>query len=305
MNKEQDVLARALGLASLGLGVPMVSRPDIVNRTAGVHTGRTQRIVTTVVGAREMAAAAALLVRPHPAWLWGRVAGDVMDLGMLGGAMRKGSRRTMAATALVAGITALDTYAAITRTRRSGDVEVRGVVTVGRPAREVYDYWHRLENLSTFMAHVEEVRVTGPSSSHWRVTGPFSQRAGGSVEWDAETTEDIPGEVIAWRSTADAAVHNEGEVRFRPAPGDRGTEVHVRISYSMPLGKLGWLVARTAGEAPEQQLDDDLRRFKQVMETGEVVRSDGAPGGKRARREFPQHAARPLAQDEIAQEVRA
>jgi uncharacterized membrane protein len=90
-------------------------------------------------------------------------------------------------------------------------------------------------------------------------------------------------------------------VRFTPAPGDRGTEVHVTLRYDMPGGKAGELVARYLGEDPRQQLDDDLRRFKQMVETGEVVRSDGAPEGKRARHEFPQHPARPLSSDELAE----
>jgi uncharacterized membrane protein len=103
----------------------------------------------------------------------------------------------------------------------------------------------------------------------------------------------------------DAGIRNEGAVRFVPAPGGRGTEVHVTLRYEMPGGKLGQAVARYFGEDPHQQLDDDLRRFKQVAETGEVVRSEGAPGGKRARQEFPQHPAQPLTRDEIAQEVQA
>jgi uncharacterized membrane protein len=124
------------------------------------------------------------------------------------------------------------------------------------------------------------------------------------VEWDAQITEDVPGERIAWRTVDDPAVGNEGSVRFTPAPGGRGTEVHVRLRYSMPGGRLGQAVARYFGEDPHQQLDDDLRRFKQIAETGEVVRSEGAPGGKRARREFPQHPARPLSAEEL-KEVRS
>jgi uncharacterized membrane protein len=102
-----------------------------------------------------------------------------------------------------------------------------------------------------------------------------------------------------------ADVANEGAVEFVPAPGNRGTEVHVDISYKMPAGKLGEAVARYFGEDPHQQLDDDLRRLKQLLETGEVIRSEGAPGGKRARKEFPQHPAQPLTDDEFAKEVRA
>ena len=180
-------------------------------------------------------------------------------------------------------------------------MDTTATTTVGLSEQEVYEMWRHLDNLPKFMAHLEEVRPDGNGRSHWRAGGPF----GRTVEWDAEITEDVPGQRIAWRSVGSAGIHNEGSVQFAPAPGGRGTEVHVKLRYEMPGGKLGEAVARYFGENPRQQLDDDLRRFKQVAETGEVVRSEGAPGGKRARREFPQHPARPLTSDELAQEVQA
>ena len=168
--------------------------------------------------------------------------------------------------------------------------------TVGKSPQEVYDYWRRLDNLPEFMAHVDEVAVQSDSHSHWRVSAPF----GKTVEWDAEIVDDEPGRLLSWRSVEGADIANAGAVRFVTAPKDQGTEVHVSISYDVPGGKLGEALARWAGEDPHQQLDDDLRRFKQVMETGEVVRSEGAPWGKRARQEFPQHAAAPLTEQELA-----
>jgi uncharacterized membrane protein len=154
------------------------------------------------------------------------------------------------------------------------------------------------------MAHLDSVTTTGPQTSHWRASAPF----GKTVEWDAQITTDIPGECLGWQSLDGSAVRNEGEVRFTPAPGGRGaepdTEVHVKLRYSLPAGKLGTALARYFGEDPRQQLDDDLRRFKQVLETGEVIRSEGAPWGKRARHEFPQHPARPLTDQELT-EVRS
>ena len=252
----------------------------------------------TAVGVRELAAAAGLLGWRHPAWLWARVGGDAMDLGLLGQALKnhdgRGLARTATATALVAGITAVDLYAAVTRSR-SRAVALTAATTLSVSPREAYDLWRRLEDLPSFMAHLDEVRTTGPTTSHWRASAPF----GRTVEWDAHITDDVPGERIAWRSAGRAAVSSEGEVRFEPAPGGRGTEVRVRMRYAMPGGRLGEAAARYFGEDPRQQLDDDLRRFKQVAETGEVVRSEGAPGGKRARREFPQHPARPLSAAEL------
>jgi uncharacterized membrane protein len=179
-------------------------------------------------------------------------------------------------------------------------MKLTSTTTVLRPLEEVYAFWRDLSRLPTFMVHLDEVREAGPGRSHWRASAPFGQ----SVEWEAETTLDEPGKGIGWRSVGDADIQNSGEVLFVPAPGNRGTEVRVTLSYDVPAGPLGRAVAKYFGEEPHQQLDDDLRRFKQVLETGEVVRSDGAPGGKRARQEFPQHPARPLSDDELA-EVRS
>ena len=117
------------------------------------------------------------------------------------------------------------------------------------------------------------------------------------------TTGDVAAERIAWASVEGADVDTSGEVLFVPAPGGRGTEVRVTLRYDMPAGPLGRAVAKYFGDDPSQALDDDLRRFKQVMETGEVVRSEGAPWGKRARKEFPQRPARPLSDEEL-QELR-
>ena len=174
-------------------------------------------------------------------------------------------------------------------------MELTSTTTVTRPPEEVYAFWQQLDRLPTFMAHLDEVRATDARRSHWKASAPF----GRTVEWDAETTEDVPGERIAWRSLDGADVPNSGQVRFKPAPGGRGTEVYVLLSYEMPGGALGKAAAKYFGEEPSQQLDDDLRRFKQVLETGEVVRSDGAPRGKQAREEFPQHPAQPLTDEEL------
>ncbi len=154
-------------------------------------------------------------------------------------------------------------------------IRVRKSITVNRPADEVYGFWRNFENLPRFMHHLESVQVTGAGRSHWKAKAP----AGTSVEWDAETTEDRPNELIAWRSVEGADVSNAGEVRFVPAPGGRGTEIHVDLRYDPPAGKLGALVAKLFGEEPNQQVDGDLRRFKQVLEIGEVLYSDASIAG--------------------------
>jgi uncharacterized membrane protein len=178
-------------------------------------------------------------------------------------------------------------------------MELTATTTVNKPPEEVYGFWNRLENLATFMAHLDDVRVTGPTSSHWSASAPFDT----VVEWNVVTTGDVTAERIAWASVAGADVDTSGEVLLVPAPGGRGTEVHVTLRFDTPAGALGRAVAKYFGEDPSQALDDDLRRFKQVMETGEVVRSEGALWGKRARKEFPQRPARPLSDQEL-QELR-
>ena len=180
-------------------------------------------------------------------------------------------------------------------------MDLTAATTVRKPVPEVYAFWRRLENLPTFMTHLDEVRPTGERTSHWVAGAPF----GRTVEWDAEITEEVPDQRIEWRSTPGADVANAGKVWFTPAPDKVSTEVHVLLVYDIPGGALGKAVAEYFGEEPHQQLDDDLRRFKQVLETGEVVRSDGAPWGKRARGEFPQHPAQPLSADELEKGVPA
>lgn len=167
-------------------------------------------------------------------------------------------------------------------------IHVSKSVTINRPRAEVYEFWRKLENLPRFMIHLQEVTYTAPQQSHWVVKGP----AGTTVEWDAEITDDQPQRLLAWRSLDGATVPNRGRVTFADAPADRGTEVRVELSYD-PGGALGAAVARLFGEDPPQQLRDDLRRFKQVLETGEVVLSDGSVDGA-GQGASRQQAAQPL-----------
>jgi uncharacterized membrane protein len=153
-------------------------------------------------------------------------------------------------------------------------VHVSKTVTIKQSPEAVYQFWRQLDNLPQFMQHIEAVRVTDPRHSHWVAKAP-----GGTIEWDAEITDDVPNERLAWQSVHGAEIENRGIVRFRPAPADRGTEVQVDVYYDAPGGTIGTVVAKWFGEEPQQQVRDDLRRFKQVMETGEVVRSEGSLDG--------------------------
>src|SRR5688500_4745294 len=138
-----------------------------------------------------------------------------------------------------------------------------------QPRERLYEFWRDFENLPRFMQHLELVEDLGGGRSHWVAKAPM----GRTVEWDAEILQDVPNELIAWRSLPGSDVHNSGVVRFRDAPDDRGTEISVEIQYDMPGGSLGVALATLFGEDPGQQLDDDLRRFKQVVEPREEVLS--------------------------------
>ena len=151
-------------------------------------------------------------------------------------------------------------------------MDARTAITINAPADDLYRRWRDFEQLPTFMDHLKSVTTTGEGRSHWVAKAP----AGTSVEWDAEIVEDVPDRRIAWRSLAGATVENSGSVRFEPAPGDQGTEVYVEIDYRPRGGALGTVVAKLFGEEPNRQIGDDLRRFKQIVETGEIAVSVSA-----------------------------
>ena len=149
------------------------------------------------------------------------------------------------------------------------------VVTVNKPADELYRYWRNFANLPRFMHHLDAVQELGEGRSHWQAKAPLGQ----TVEWDATIVNEVENELIAWQSVEGAQVSNAGSVRFTPAPADRGTEVRVTLSYEPPAGKAGVVVAKMLGEEPGRQVSDDLRRFKQLIETGELPTNDRQPMG--------------------------
>ena len=289
-------LARGLGMFSLGLGSAELAAPGAVARLAGVRgDGPGVQRVTSLYGARELAQGAGILTgRGTAGWVWSRVAGDVVDIATLAvGASRKGAAPTRLGVSLaaLAGVTVADVVTARALSGH-GRVERRATaaITVNRPRPEVYRHWRGLERLPEFMAHLRSVSTDASGRSRWEATGP----AGSTVSWEAELVEDREDEVISWRSVEGADVENTGSVRFRDAPGGRGTEVVVDLRYRPPGGHAGAAVAALLGEEPNQQLRDDLRRFKQVIEIGEVVRSEGSPSGQSTRQQLAQRPAQPI-----------
>ena len=306
-NGSIEKTAYGLGWFSIGLGLAEVLAPNGLADFIGV---RRHPVLFRFLGAREIAAGVGILTKRKPeGWMWSRVIGDIMDLSLLGAAL--GSDRTErdragAATAAVIGVTALDIYTAQelsrqTSTRQERDIHVVRSVTVDKEPDECYRYWRDFENLSRFMSHLESVRVSGGGRSHWIARAP----GGRTVEWDAEIVNDQPGSRIGWQSVEPADVENHGSVSFDRAPGGRGTVVRVDMHFTAPGGALAAKIAKMFGAVPAEQIAGDLRRFKQILETGAVVKSDASihrgmhaaqPSSERGEREVrqPQTARREL-----------
>ncbi|HSL28170.1 MAG TPA: SRPBCC family protein [Anaerolineales bacterium] len=155
---------------------------------------------------------------------------------------------------------------------------VERAVTVRRPRAELYAMWRNFENLPRFMHYLDSVRVDDADSgrSHWVAKGPLGRQ----VEWDAEVIEERENELLVWKSLPGSLVESMGRVEFVDAPGGRGTVVHISMQYNPPAGSLGAAFAKLFGKEPGLQIKEDLRRFKQIMETGEVPTIEGQPSGR-------------------------
>lgn len=190
------------------------------------------------------------------------------------------TRRSIPGLALAAAGIGL-IYRAFLRPRSTGhpvddDITVRRAITVNYPVEDLFAFWRDFRNLPRFMHHLLSVRVLDERRSHWEAKGPAGSRA----SWDAEIIDERPNELIVWRSLPDSEVPNDGSVRFAQAAAGRGTEVTVTLAYRPPFGSVGAAFAKLLGEEPDQQVREDLRRFKAMMEAGEVPTVDGQPSGR-------------------------
>jgi len=282
-----------LGWFSIGLGLFQLVAPRTFAQFIGVREDERDNItIVRVVGLREIMGGVGIFTEPRPVgWVRARVAGDMMDMALLDSALMSDDSvdrgRTMMAMAAVIGITIVDflttqklktnPMSITSGTEENGAVHIQKSITVNRPIAEVYTYWRDFENLANFMSNLESVQNTGNGQSHWMARGDD----GSAAEWDVEMMVETPNEQIMWRSIEGSNVNHSGTVMFRPAPGDRGTEIRVEMLYEIPAGNLGLKIGKLFREDPETQLADDLKVFKQIIETGEVVVSDGAVTGKR------------------------
>lgn len=153
-------------------------------------------------------------------------------------------------------------------------IKVERAITINRPARELYDFWRNFENLPQVLEDIESVADIGNGHLHWVATGP----AGTRVEWDSEIVNDIPGELIAWKTVGQPDVAHAGSVHFTPTAG--GTEVRVVMDYEPPAGRFSAVAAKVMGESPDQKIRSELKRLKMLFETGEVTTTTGQTSGR-------------------------
>jgi uncharacterized membrane protein len=276
-------LARALGWFSIGLGLTEVLIPRKLGRAIGV--GDEHATLLPLLGLREIASGIGVLAADDPGpGIRARVAGDVVDLALLGTALASPDNergRVAAATAAVVGVTALDVLCAVqTATQTSSATNrpgrARASLAVNLPADQLYSHLRNFGNLARVMQHLD-VRETTERRSHWIARGP----AGLTLEWDAEITQESQNQRIAWRSLPNSDVPTKGSVELTPVSGGRGTIVTLEVEYraSGPVAKT---VSKLFGAAFQQELENDLRRWKQLMETGEVATTEGQPSGRRS-----------------------
>lgn len=154
---------------------------------------------------------------------------------------------------------------------------IQTAITIGRPASEVYAFWRQLENLPRFMDNVASVIETGDGRSHWVAKSPLGFR----VEWEAEIVEEQEGRLLSWRSLPGAQVHNAGTVHFEEAPGGRGTVVRVSFEYRA-ASSIGQAIGKVLKPITKQEVREDLRRLKMLLETGEIPTIEGQTHGTRS-----------------------
>lgn len=277
-------LSRTLGWVSLGLGAAQLAAPGWLVDLIGIEDGGRNRAILRLLGFREVATGAGLLAGSNPTpWMWGRVGGDAIDLALLASTLddRGTNRQRLAgAAAITAAITAIDAICSawLTSTpvareaRRPEPVRVATAITVRAPASRIYEALANAQNLPRFATSFASIDVQDPRLTRWTATLP----GGLSLEWGLEITEEEPGERIAWRTREGSTFPASGQIALRPAPADQGTEVRFTAEFAPPGGELGARLGDLFSGAIGTKIHNDLRRFKQLMELGEIVQSDAS-----------------------------
>ncbi len=162
---------------------------------------------------------------------------------------------------------------AVTAIRRPARIEVQRAITVNLPVEPLFQFWRNPANMPRIMPHIESVEVLDDRRSIWRTR----RIAGRALQWECLIDQDVPNQMVGWRASRQSKVLSTGSVRFRPAPGGRGVEVHLKVEYQPPAGRVGHAAAKLLGEDPLGGIRESLRRFKQLMEAGEMPVTKGQP----------------------------
>ncbi|MBV9999268.1 MAG: SRPBCC family protein [Verrucomicrobia bacterium] len=242
-------------------------------------------------GLREIVNGAGILAAKDPTpWIWARIAGDALDIATVAtglGDHNPKKDNVLLALAALTGATAADVICSrrlsqaqrTTLGPRGGGAEatrIEASLTIEKPAEELYRRWSEPETLSKVMGHFAEIQASGDGRAHWQVRGPF----GRALEWDMRTVEERPGEVLRWQALPGSHLPVEGSVRFRPAAADRGTVATLCFQFDPPGGVLGDTALKGLGGAPRLIASKALRRFKNLVETGEIPTTERQPAGR-------------------------
>jgi len=238
-----------------GMPQAVQNRASAGERTRDINVGETERMASVIGGG--MLALGGLAFCPN-------TVGKIVSAALGGALVYRGlSGHCHLFDALA--VSTAEKHGEQAAVEAGAGVKVEHVLTINRPAVELYRFWRQLDNLPQFMRHLKEVRVLDSKHSHWVARGPL----GTGVEWDAEIDNEKPDSLITWRSLPGSEVDTAGSVHFEAIPGGRSTRMRVVLKYDPPTGKAGALIARFFGSAPEQQVRDDLQRFKEIMEGSE------------------------------------
>ena len=247
------------------MGTTAVMKQRRVGKPGGEQTGKQRGTVSEAERLMSGISGSALAVYGLKRRDWGGVA-----LALIGGGLLYHSLNGQQALAHALGISP------VLSTHSEQYVEVVKSVTINRPVEEVYRFWRNFENLPRFMRHLTSVEVLAEKRSRWTAHAP----GGMTLTWEADIVNEKDKTLIAWQSVEGSDVNHRGIVRFAPASQGRGTEVLVELEYEPIAGVLGTAVAKLFGEEPNQQVEEDIRRFKQIMEAGEIPTTEGQARGR-------------------------
>ena len=275
-------LREVLGWIGVGIGVAELLRPRAVAHT----TGLPPRLIR-VLGTWEIIISAGILLRPQQsAWRWSRVASDIIDLYLLTRSDHRAlNNRLPIITALFAGMTSLDVLAAFDgggqntlQSDLASGIHIHKSLHIQKSAEECYRFWRNFENFPKFMRYVDSVQVVDATHTHWR----FGTQQGPQIEETIELFSDVPTQQLGWRTLPNSPIEHIGVVKFLPAYGKTSTRLDIEIIFKKSVGKINNELARLFAEEPSAHWDEDLRRFKQLIETGEIATTMGQASGRRS-----------------------